>query len=182
MKKILLTFSLIIIILITTCFSSYAVFTAELPEYVNYSGGAWFEVFHSDFGRCTVIFPLEFKDNCFGFKLSAAGMPVDIYNFTNTTIYGLVVTSNGKEYSCRASRFSPIEVQSSTTGYQTYVNLNPDSVALSNSNMLFITDDENYYNDTVMNYDNYYLVALSIIAFCSFFGLCVNLFRRGRRT
>lgn len=180
MKKILLTFFLITTILIMTCFSASAVFTAEIPDYVNYSGGAWFETFNSAVGRCTVIFPLEFKDNCFGFSLSSSGLPSDIVNFTNSTVYGLVITSDGTEYSCRVSRFSEIEYQTNSS-YSSYAYLYPDVTSLSNSNMLFITDDVNYINDTVPSYDKYYLVIFAFIGFCEFFSLCSNLLRRGRR-
>lgn len=181
MKKVLLTFLLITVILISICFSASATFTSEMPDYVNYSGGAWFEIYDSVVGRCTVIFPLEFKDNIFGFSLSDTGLPSDIVNFSNSTIYGLVITSNGLEYSCRCSRFSTIEVQTSTSSYSNYVTLNPDVVSLANSNMLFITDDTNYINDTVPDYGKFEIVMLAFIALCSFFSLCTNLLRRGRR-
>lgn len=186
MKKKILSFICVFIILIFSCMNVFAAdeeaaFTCEIPDYVNYSGGAWFEALDSTVGRCTVIFPLEFKDNIFGFSLSSADLPVDIYNFSNTTIYGIVITSNGNQYSCRCSRFSPIEVQTSSTGYNNYEYLNPDVMSLSNSNMLFITDNYNYYNSTVLEIDKFQNVMLSLIAFCSFFSLCVNLFRRGRR-
>lgn len=181
MKKILLTTFLVITVIFLTCFTSSAVFTAEIPDYVNYSGGAWFEVYDSYLGRCTVIFPLEFKDNIFGFKLSDTDLPSDIVNFSNSTVYGLVITSNGTEYSCRCSRFSTIEVQTTSSSYNTYVDLSPNVLSLSNSNMLFITEDTNYINDTVPDYEKYYLAIFAFLAFCEFFGLCSNLLRRGRK-
>lgn len=184
MKKITLTLVITLILIMSVCFSAFAaddnIFTADIPDYVNYSGGAWFEVLNSSLGRCTVIFPLEFKDNIFGFSLSDGGLPTDIVNFSNSTIYGLIITANGTEYSCRCSRFSSIEYQT-TTSYNTYTALNPQVVSLSNSNMLFITEDSNYINDTVPDYDKYFLAIFSLIAFCEFFTLCSNLLRRGRR-
>lgn len=155
-------------------------FTAEIPDYVDYSGGAWFETFNSALGRCTVIFPLEYKDDCFGFSLSSAGLPDNIINLTNSTLYGVIFTANGTEYSCRASRFNQIEYQTNTS-YSSYANLNPDASSLSNSNMLFVTDDVNYINDTVPDYNKYFLFIFAFIGFCEFLSLCTNLLRRGRR-
>lgn len=183
MKKII-TVLAVFILIFSFCVPASAaedkLFTSDLPKYVNYSGGAWFEAFDSSLGRCTVVFPLEFKDNCFGFKLSASGIPVDIINVTNTTVYGTVITSNGTQYSCRASRFSGIEYQT-TSAYNQYVELSPDAESLSNSNMLFITEDTNYINDTVPDYDKYFLFIFAFIGLCEFLSLCANLFRRGRR-
>lgn len=183
MKKII-TVLTVFILIFSLCGSASAaedrVFTSNLPKYVNYSGGAWFEVFDSAVGRCTVIFPIEFKDDCFGFELSSVGIPVNIINFTNSTLYGTVITSNGTQYACRASRFSGIEYQTASS-YNQYVELIPDAESLSNSNMLFITDDTNYINDTVPDYGKYYLFIFAFIGLCEFLSLCTNLLRRGRR-
>lgn len=180
MKKITAFLIVLIIITASTCFMSSAVFTSDIPDYVNLSGGAWFEVYDSSLGRCTVIFPIEFKNNIFGFKLSDSGIPSDIVNFSNSTVYGTVITSGGTEYACRASRFSTIEYQT-TSSYNQYVSLNPDVISLGNSNMLFLTDDENYINDTVPDYEKYILFILTFIGFCEFISVCSNLVRRGRR-
>lgn len=182
MKKIITIIFTILFIFVIFCFpASAAGFTNDLPDYVNFSGGAWFEVYDSVVGRCTVVFPVEFKNNIFGFKLSSSGLPADIINFSNTTIYGYVFTSSGKEYNCRASRFSSIEVQTSTSSYSTYENLSPSALSLNNSNMQFITDDINYFNDSVADYDKFQNVLLTVIALSSFFSLCSNLLRKGRR-
>lgn len=185
MKKIVI-FLLISVFMLSCCVSSASAadaddtFTDDLPKYVDYSGGAWFEIFDSSLGRCTVIFPIEFKNCSFGFELSGSGVPVNIINFTNSTIYGFVITSDGTKYNCRASRFSEIEYQ--TTGsYNTYVALSPSTEALSNSNMLFITDDVNYINDTVPDYDKYFLFIFAFIGLCELLSLCSNLLRRGSR-
>lgn len=185
MKKITIFF--LIFVFSLSCLASSAsaadaeyTFTDDLPKYVRYSGGAWFEVFDSALGRCTVIFPVEFKNNKFGFKLSSSGVPIDIINFTNSTINGLVITSDGTQYNCRAQRFSYIEYQTSGN-YNQYVTLSPSTESLSNSNMLFLTDDINYINDTIPDYEKYYLFIFAFIGFCEFLSLCSNLLRRGSR-
>lgn len=180
MKKITAFLLVCIVLIAATCFMSSAAFTSELPDYVNLSGGAWFEVYDSALGRCTVIFPVEFKDNIFGFKLSDSGLPSDIVNFSNSTVYGTVFTSDGSQYACRVSRFSTIEYQT-TSSYNQYVALSPDVVSLGNSNMLFLTDDTNYINDTVPDYQKYFLFIFTFIGFCEFISVCANLVRRGRR-
>lgn len=180
MKKlsILLIISALIIL---TAFPVGASFTAEMPDYVSISGGAWFEVYDSAVGSCTVVFPIELKNNCFAFMLSDTGIAYDIVNVTNSTIYGFVFTANGKEYNCRATRFDTIQYQDESSSYSQWYGLSPDVTAISNTNIMFLTDNPLYYNDTVIDYDKYNLAMTSIIAIVLIINLFVSLLRKGRR-
>ncbi len=181
MMKKLSVLLIVSALIVLTAFPVGASFTADLPDYVSISGGAWFEVYSSDLGSCTIVFPFEFKEYCLAFSVSGSGLPVDIINVTNSTIYGLVFTSNGTQYNCRANRFSTIQYQDESTTYNQWRDLNVDVVGMDNSNIQFITDDFLYYNDTVIDYNKVNLALSCVIAIVLIINLFVSLLRKGRR-
>lgn len=151
-------------------------YDTSLPSYVPYSGGAFFEVFDSNLGEVTCIFPIDFQNNTFGFNSSGS----NIYNLTNSTVNGYVITSNGAIYTARASRFNYVEYRLSTvTG--TYTGLSPDMSTLTATNLNFITDDADFYNDSYFNKDNYIMALLTILCICEASNVLISLFRRGYR-
>ncbi len=172
---------IVLALLILMAFPAAASFTAEMPDYVSISGGAWFEVYDSVLGRCTVVIPVEFKNNCLAFVLSDTGIPLGITNVTNTTIYGAVVTSSGEYYDVRASRFDTFYFQNVDSSYSQWEYFSMDVTAISNTNIMFLTDNPLYYNDTVIDYDKYNLAMTSIIAIVLIINLFVSLLRKGRR-
>lgn len=151
-------------------------YDTSMPSYVPYSGGAFFEVFDENLGAVTCVFPLDFQNNTFGFN--SAG--TDVYNLTNSTVNGYVVTTSGTVYTARASRLSPVEYRiSTTTG--TYTAINPKEGTIKASNINFITDDPALYNDSYFNRDNFIMVLLVILCICEAANVLLSLFRRGRR-
>lgn len=162
-----------------SCFTfvSFAAdYNTSLPSYVPYSGGAFFEVFDSALGKVTCIFPVDFLDGTFGFNSSGT----NIYNLTNSTINGYVITSNGNVYTARATRFNYVEYRLSTTT-STYTPINPDMSTLKSSNINFITSDAELYNDSYFNHDNFYMVVLVMLLVCEAANVLTSLFRKGYR-
>ncbi len=158
------------------CVSLAADYNTTIPSYVPYSGGAFFEVFDSNLGKVTCIFPIDFQNNTFGFDSSGS----NIYNLTNSTINGYVITSGGAIYTARATRFNYVEYRvSTTTG--TYIGLSPDMSTLTATNLNFITDDSELYNDSYFNKDNYIMALLTILCICEASNVLISLFRRGYR-
>lgn len=158
-------------------FSTSAIdYDTSLPSYVPYSGGAFFEVFDENLGTVTCVFPIDFQNNTFGFN--AAG--TDVYNLTNSTINGYVVTTNGTVYTARASRLSYVEYRiSTTTSY--YTALSPKAGSMKASNINFITEDPELYNDSYFNRDNFIMVLLVILCICEGSNVLLSLFRRGHK-
>lgn len=151
-------------------------YDTSLPSYVPYSGGAFFEVFDENLGTVTCVFPIDFQNNTFGFN--SAG--TDVYNLTNSTINGYVVTSDGTVYTARAQRLSYVEYRvSTTTSY--YTPIAPKKGTMKASNINFITDDPALYNDSYLNRDNFIIVLLVILCVCESANVLLSLFRRGRK-
>ena len=129
-KKI---YSVLLLIVLAACFtcSAYAVeYSTEYPAYLEQSSGSYIEV-ESNLGRCAMIFPLQYKENTFGFH----GSGNNVMNLTSSTLSGIVRLQNGTEYNIRAMRFNTFEYQQ-TTGYSsTYI---PFSVSeIYNTNVMF---------------------------------------------
>ncbi len=177
MKRFLLL--LLSLCLMLSCFT-FATFAADynttMPSYVPYSGGAFFEVFDSTLGKVTCIFPIDFQNGAFGFNNSGT----NIYNLTNSTINGYIVTSGGAVYTARANRFTYVEYRTSST-VSTYTALNPDMSTLTSTNINFITDDPELYNDSYFDKDNLIIALLSILCICEASNVLISLFRRGYR-
>lgn len=180
MKKlsILLIVSALIILM---AFPAAASFTAEMPRYTNITGGAFFEVLDSAVGACTVIIPIEFKDNYLAFVLSGDDIPFVIVNVSNSTINGVVITPDGRQYTCRATRFSWFEYQDTSSPYNQWLDLNPEVTTMSNSNIFFLTENPLYYNNTVLDYNKIQLAFSCLIFMVLILDLFVNLLRKGRR-
>lgn len=159
------------------CFA--AKYTADMPSYVPYSGGAYFEIVDKNLGTVTCLFPIEFKDNTFGFNDSGSGTPSNIVNLTNSTINGVLITSNGTQYTCRASRFSEVEYR--LTSSSSYTTIRPVLAGMNVSNIDFVTDDQLYANEGYFNYKNVLLVCAVFCALCEAGSLAANLLRRGYR-
>lgn len=161
------------------CFGSTS-FAADydmlIPSYVPYSGGAFFEVYDSNLGKVSCVFPLDFQNGTFGFN----GSGTNIYNLTNSTINGYVVTSNGTVYTARAQRLSYVEYRLSTTT-STYTALSPDMTTLKASNINFVTDNPELYNDSYFNRDNYIVTMLTLLAVFEGAGVLIALLRRGHK-
>lgn len=159
-----------------TFLSFAADYDTSLPSYVPYSGGAFFEVFDSNLGKVSCVFPVDFLNGTFGFNSSGT----NIYNLTNSTLNGYVVTSGGDVYTARASRFSYVEYRLNNT-MSTYTALRPDMSTFKASNINFITDNENLYNDSYFNRDNFIFAILVLLCVCECSNFLISLFRRGYR-
>ena len=158
-------------------FTSFAVdYDTSIPSYVPYSGGAFFEVFDSNLGQVSCVFPLDFLDGTFGFN--SAG--TDIYNLTNSTVNGYVITSGGTVYTARAYRFSYIEYRLNNTTSQ-YTALKPNVKAITATNINFVTEDPQLYNDSYFNRDYYIMAVLTLTCIFEGAGLLISLLRRGHK-
>lgn len=151
-------------------------YNTELPSYVPYSGGAFFEVFDENLGTVACVFPVDFQNNTFGFN--SAG--THVYNLTNSTVNGYVVTTDGSIYTARASRLSVVEYRVSTVS-GTYTAIDAKKGSMLASNINFITDDPALYNDSYFNRDNFIIVLLVILCICEASNVLLSLFRRGHR-
>ena len=151
-------------------------YETSIPSYVPYSGGAFFEVDDTALGKVTVIFPVDFLDNTFGFDSGGT----NIYNLTNSTINGYVVASNGTVYTARANRFTYVEYRASAST-NTYTALSPKMNTLKCTNINFITDDPELFNDSYFNRDNFVLTVLCFLAVCECANVLISILRRGHK-
>lgn len=181
MKKIIVLFSVLILCISFAVPVSAAQYTDEWPSYVKISGGAYFEVFDSNLGKVTCVFPVEFKDNSFCFSLSDANLPTNFVNVSNTTVYGYLYTSSGKKYSCRASRQDVIEYNMNDSGYSNYVDLNPVIAGMTNTNMTFLTSDKEYFNESVFDGEKYLHFVITVLVVLELLSVLIQLFGKGRR-
>ena len=181
-NKILSFFGfLMIFISVTSVFTSAKFYNNEIPLYTGVSGGAFFEVYDTALGQVTVVFPIEFKESRFAFSLSRTGVPVNIINVTNSTVYGNLYTSNGSSFSCRSSRQGVIEYQYEyLSGRYEYRPLRPNMSTLVNTNMQFLTDDVNYYNQSILNRDYYIFFILLLITVLQVISIFILALRKGR--
>lgn len=175
-RSLLLLLSLCVMLSCFTLTTLAAEYETSIPSYVPYSGGAFFEVDDTALGKVTFICPVDFIDNSFGFNSSGT----NIYNLTNSTVNGYVVTSNGTVYTARANRFTYVEYRVSATT-STYTALNPDMSTLKATNINFITEDTELYNDSYFNRDNFIMTVLCILAACECANVLISLFRRGHK-
>lgn len=150
-------------------------YDTQLPDYVPYSGGAFFEVFDENLGTVTCFFPLEFQNGYFGFDSSG----INVVNLSNSTINGYVFTSDGDTYTARVQRLSTVEYRDSS--YSSYYYLDPKADTLHSSNINFITDNSALYNDSYFNRDNFIIALLVILCICEASNVLISLFRRGYR-
>lgn len=181
MKKICVLFSVLILCISVVVPATAAKYTDDLPSYVKISGGAYFEVFDSNLGQITCVFPVEFKDNSFCFSLSAANLPVNFVNVTNTIVYGYLYTSSGKKYSCRASRQDVIEYNMNDSGYSNYVDLDPVIAGMTNTNMSFLTEDVDYYNENSLDSEKYMRFMVAALVVLQLLSVLILLFGKGKR-
>lgn len=158
-------------------FQSCAIdYDTSIPAYVPYSGGAFFEVFDTNLGKVSCVFPIDFIDGTFGFNSSGS----NIFNLTNSTINGYIITSGGTIYTARASRFNYVEYRLNNTT-SSYIALSPNMSTLTASNINFITNDAELYNDSYFNKENYIITLLTILCICEAANVLISLFRRGYR-
>lgn len=181
-KRICSVFAALIFVCVFSLSASAKYYTDDLPSYVSISGGAYFEVYDTNLGKqVTVVFPIEFKDDHFGFSLSGSSVASNIVNVTNSTVYGVVYTSDGEKYSCRASRQDVIEYSYEySTGRYEYRDLSPKMSTLTNSNMQFLTDNKDLYNQSFVDYEKvvaFLLLSLVLLQLVSLFVLAL---RKGR--
>ena len=182
MKKIFVFLSVLLVFTMLVVPASAVKYTDNWPNYVKISGGAYFEVFDTNLGQVTCVFPVEFKDGCFGFTLSDAGLPVNFVNVSNTTAYGYLYTSGGKKYSCRASRQDVIEYYLDDNTYSSkYVDLSPTIAGMTNTNINFLTSDEDYYNESFFDKDKLIVSLLVASVVIKLFVLLAQLFGKGKR-
>lgn len=181
MKKVFVLLSVLLVCAFAVVPVSAAQYTDEWPSYVKISGGAYFEVFDSNLGQVACVFPVEFKDNSFGFSLSDANLPTNFVNVSNTTVYGYLYTSSGKKYSCRASRQDVIEYNVNDSGYSNYVDLDPVIAGMTNTNMSFLTSDKEYFNESVLDGEKYLHFAVTALVVLELLSVLIQLFGKGRR-
>lgn len=181
MKKVIYFLFLFVFLLTLPLSASAKYYTNEIPSYAKISGGAFFEIYDTNLGQITVVFPVEFENGCFAFKLSSAGTPVNILNVTNSTVYGYIYTSSGSTYSCRASRQDIIEYYVQGSGYSSsYVDLNPNMSTLVNTNIQFLTNSRDWYNESILDSDKYINVILLFLLIVECISLFILALRKGR--
>ena len=180
-KRICSVFAALILVCVFSLSASAKYYTDDLPSYVSISGGAYFEVYDTNLGQVTVVFPIEFKDEHFGFSLSGSSVASNIVNVTNSTAYGYVYASNGSVYSCRASRQDVIEYSYEySTGRYEYRDLSPQMSTLTNSNMQFLTDNKDLYNQSLVDYEKVVALLLLSLVLLQLVSLFILALRKGR--
>lgn len=179
MKKIIYFITLFSLLAVLFIPCSAATYSDEIPYYVNYSGGAFFEVYDENLGTVTCIFPVEFKTDTFAFNGHDVGSADNFVNVTNSTVNGYIITSNGTTYSVSAARYDMLRYRIST-GYD-YTYLKPRLSSMTRTNISFMTEDRSLYNESQINRNNLEVFLLLVLCFCEFFNLCCSLLRRGRR-
>lgn len=166
MKKIRIILLAALIIAVSVLPASAKFYKNEPPNYINVSGGAFFEVFDENLGTVTCVFPAEFKDDTFGFALSRNGVPTNIVNVSNTTVNGTLFTSDGAQYTARVSRFSPVEYRP-VNGSGNYITLKPVIEGMENTNINFMIDDPDYFNSSSFDFEAFF-IAFSLLFLFAF--------------
>ena len=120
-----------------------AVYSTEFPSYIPLSGGAYFETNVASLGQVSAVFPLQYKNDTFGFT----GTGNNICNLTNSTVSGYLYRTNGTTYSCRFTRQGTLEYQATATATWTALSTS----AISNTNIQFV--DQTVRDRQTDNYD-----------------------------
>ena len=179
MKRIKVLF-LITLFCLVLSFNTYAAeYKDEIPDYVNFSGGAYIEVFDENLGTVTCVFPIEFKNGYIGFNGNSFSSSDNFLNVSNTTINGYVITEGGTIYTARINRLSEIEYRYGSS--YDYITLKPSLASITATNVQFVTDDLTLSNESQLDYDKYTITILTLILLCEFLNVVTSIVRKGRR-
>ena len=174
MKKIILIFAVVLVLLFSAlpCFA--VEYSTDFPSYVPISGGAFFEV-KSSLGQITFVCPNNFKNGYFGFS----GTGNNICNISNSTVSGYIYTSSGSSYQARFTALGTLEYRTSSGSYYEYRDVTITEIL--NTNVTFIDDkgDRQTDNYFLSKEDIFLYTLLLVCASCSVLGLFFSRKRRG---
>lgn len=158
MKKAFSVFISLFLFFVSVLPASAVYYEDTFPsDETGLTGGLFIEC-STNIGDAVIVIPYNFKNDTFTFSTSG-----NIFNASSTSISGALYL-NGSQYTVRWAGYSYPQYRLSDTGY-TYTDLVINSV--SDTNVVFITDNEELSND------NYYLSVYEKIVI-SF--LCIILF------
>lgn len=134
--KILISFVLILYIISMSLVVNAAEYGNSYPNNTTLSGGAYIEA-QSSIGTVTFVFPINFKDDTFGFSGNGISR---VTNLTNSTIYGYVYLSNGSSYRTRVNSFDSIEYNRNDSSWSDYEYITINQIINTNINFIDYTD------------------------------------------
>ena len=139
---------IVFLILFSTSSLAYS-YTNDYPVYLPYVGAKYVEIQSSSLGKCTIVLSASVPDSYISIGISNN----NLYNNTSSTLYGMVRTVNGTDYSVRFSAFSTPEYYTAGSYNPTYSPIN--CTQIYNTNIKFVDyNDTNKQNDTFIFTDN----------------------------
>lgn len=100
------------------------------PSYLTQSGGSFIEC-QTNLGRGTIILPITYKSDYFGFS----GTSYNVMNLTSSSLSGYFITSSGSQYSIYFNPFSTCQYRQDNN-YYNYADLTISQIF--NTNVQFI--------------------------------------------
>lgn len=139
----------ILLIFISSVPSFAYTYTNDYPAYLPYVGAKYVEVQSSSLGKCSLVLSASVPDS----YISIGSNNNQLYNNTSSTLYGIVRTVNGTDYSVRFSAFSTPEYYTAGSYNPVYTSLNVTQIY--NTNIKFVDyNDTDKQNDTFIITDN----------------------------
>ena len=124
-------------------------YTNDYPVYLPYVGAKYVEIQSSSLGKCTIVLSASVPDS----YISIGTSNNNLYNNTSSTLYGMVRTINGTDYSIRFPAFSTAEYYTAGSYNPTYSPIN--CTQIYNTNIRFVDyNDTNKQNDSFIITDN----------------------------
>lgn len=161
MKKVYVLFVSIFIVLFTAVPAVAVYYEDTFPSSeTGLTGGTFLEC-NTNLGDCVIVVPFNYKENVFTF-----GTNGNIFNSSSSSVTGVLYRS-GQQFSVRWSAFSYPQYRQEGNNYS-YSDLTITKV--NDTNIVFITDDEELSND------NYYFSVYEKIVICILLVLVFLLF------
>lgn len=165
-KKVCLSFCVTCILLFTVslCCPIYAAeYGGQYPAYLEQSGSCFIEC-QTNLGRGTIVVPLNYTDNTFGFY----GNGSQVMNLTSYTISGYFVTQSGSTYEMRFPSFDVPEYVYSSDWSSRYQNLTVTTIY--NTNVSFVDDISDRGNENY-NLTTYQKIVVILLALPIIYGV-----------
>lgn len=117
----------VILALLALCVISGSAYDDSPPESSPFVGSCYITADSSALGIVDIYIPVSYQSGYFGYSDDG-----DLFNVSNSSVSGILYTSNGTEYSFRCSSWSVPQYRSISGSSYTYYDLGIDEIISSN--------------------------------------------------